>query len=345
MMNDPGDILLRRYLEGSCTQAEEEQIEAWLQQDSSHADRLEQFAIRNAGSSTGNIDEGHIKATLLQKIDDRTPDATADSSISSLPNTYLHKKDKYQWVATAAVILLTLSASVGIYVWQSHFLDQEITYVERTMPAGKTAILTLSDGSKVHLNSESTLRFPEKFGTASRKIFLEGEAFFEVAPDEERPFKVHAGNLKTTVLGTAFNIKAFPGEQDVKVAVEHGKVSVEKGQADSPDAMLLTRNQWAAFDKKSQKFTKESGDIRRLISWRDGVLYFHNKTVAEIVATLERWYGTEISIENEAIKSCVLHGEQQEESLENVLEAMQFALDVDYKSTEGGIIITGGRCK
>lgn len=343
MLKDPGDILLRRYLEGSCTQAEEAYVEAWLEEHPSHADRLEQFASRNADAV--DVDEERIKGNVLRQIGNEVTGTEGNTGKVAGQTKYPPNRSHTKWMATAAVILLALSVSTGIYLWQNQFSKQKIVYVERTMPAGKTATLTLSDGTKVYLNSESTLKFPKEFGPTSREIYLKGEAFFEVASDEERPFKVHAGNLQTTVLGTSFNVKAFSGDQDVQVAVEHGKVSVGKEQADSADTMLLTRNQWATFDKASQKLTKKTGDIRRFTAWRKGVLYFHGKTVADIVATLERWYGTDIIIQNEGIKDCMMHGEHKEENLENVLKAMEFALDMSYEFAEEGIIITGGRCK
>lgn len=323
---------------------EQLQVERWMEEDPSHAERLEQFAARNANMMP--IEEKHIKAKVLQRIGDRTVGKADYSKTFVIRGTTKHSAGKSiaRWGAAAAVMLLMLSTSIGIYLTQNRASEQEPVYVERTMPAGKTAILTLSDGSKVHLNSESTLRFPKQFGSKTREIYLDGEAFFEVTADEDRPFEVYAGNLKTTVLGTAFNVKAYPGEQQTQIAVEHGQVAVEKEDS-TRMSMLVTPNQWATFDKKNKKLKKESGDIHRIVAWKEGILLFHDRTVAEVTEMLERWYGTDIAVENEALNNCVLHGEHKEESLENVLEAMQFALDMNYKFTEEGVRITGGRCK
>lgn len=323
---------------------EQQQIERWLKEDPKHAERLERFAARNAPAIF--VDKKCIKAKVSQGIDDQTAGKAGPSKTFSIRNRtrYADRKLTTRWGAAAAVILVMLSTSIGIYLTQNRTSEQEPAYVERTMPAGKTAILTLSDGSKVHLNSESTLKFPKQFGPEKREIHLDGEAFFEITADEDRPFEVHAGNLKTTVLGTAFNVKAYPGEQQTQIAVEHGKVAVEKKDS-ARTALLINPNQWITFDRNNEELKKESGDIRRIIAWKDGILLFHDKTVAEVIEMLERWYGTDIIIENEALNNCVLHGEHKEESLENVLEAMQFALDMNYKFTEEGVRITGGRCK
>lgn len=323
---------------------EQLQVECWLEEDVSNAERLEQFAARN--SSTLTVEEGRIKAEVLQHIGDETAGWKNKSTARKTRSTTAYSQRSFitRWGAAAAVILLILSTCLGVYLMQNQDAMHGPVYVERTMPAGKIATYTLSDGSKVHLNSESTLKFPKKFGKESRKIYLEGEAYFEVTPDKDRPFEVYAGSLKTTVLGTAFNVKAFPGEQQTQIAVEHGKVTVEKeDSAGTP--ILITPNQWVTFDREREKMSRVSGDIRPIVAWKQRVLFFNGRTVGKVADMLERWYGTDIVVENEALKSCVLHGEHKEESLENVLEAMQFALDIDYRFTEQGVVITGGRCK
>lgn len=323
---------------------EQLQIERWLEEAPSHAERLKQFAARNAPALP--LEEERIKAQILEHIGDEAADKPDEFSTFNTrnPGKYTRRNFTVRWGAAAAVILLIFSTSFGMYLLQEQAPEQKTAYVERTLPAGKTAIFTLSDGSKVHLNSESTLKFPKEFGEESRKIYLDGEAYFEVRSDEDRPFEVYAGSIKTTVLGTAFNVKAFPGEQQTQIAVKHGKVAVEKEDSVNT-SLLLTPNQWATFDKNQKEFQKESGDIRPIVAWKDRILFFHNKTVADAANMLERWYGTEIVVKNQALRSCVLQGEHKEESLENVLEAMKFALDMDYKFTGKKVIITGGSCK
>lgn len=354
MTNHPGDIVLKLYLDGSCTQTELQKVEAWLDEDSVHADKLEQFASRNTGDDS-EMNTEQVKAGLFQQIDDEESSAADTSVQKEAPkvkkrNTrgYSEKK-RTHWVAAAAIIFLMLSSLVGLYVHQSRNIEQEPVVEERSVPAGKTLNLTLEDGSKVLLNSGSSIKFNKPFSKDSREVLLTGEAFFEVEADKNRPFKVHTGSLKTTVLGTAFNVKAFPKERKVQVAVEQGRVSVERrtdnASVNKESATVLKPNQWVTFDRESKNLKKEFGNIYEMIAWKDGVVFFHNKSVNDLVPILKRWYGIDIMIENNAIKECVMHGTYKEESLENVLKAMQFALNIDYEITKETITLTGGQCK
>lgn len=108
--------------------------------------------------------------------------------------------------------------------------------------------------------------------------------------------------------------------------------------------MILEPDQWATYHTKSGELKKEEGDVQEFVAWKDGMLLFHNKRVSEVVEMLERWYNTEITVKNEAVKNCLIHGEHKNESLENVLKTMQFTLDIDYAFTKEGVTITGGRC-
>lgn len=344
MTKNPGDILLRRYLKGHSTEAEQKKIERWLQEDPSHADRLERFVEKHTGQVEVEVDS--VKTELLKSIED----AASNRSDSPSPNREMTRTSggRGSWIAAAATILLILSASVGGYLIFTDTPASESEYIERTIPPGKVATITLSDGSKVQLNSASTLRFPKQFSSTVRKVYLSGEAFFEVRSDKDRPFKVYAGNVRTTVLGTAFNVRAFPEENQARVTVAEGRVSVDvitSEEDSSSTTMLLQPNQWATYSDSGKQLQKGQGEIRELIAWKDGILIFDNKTLSEAIDIMERWYGTEITLKNEALKDCVLHGEYKDENLENVLEAIEYALGIHYSLTDKGVVISGGGCK
>lgn len=349
MTKIPDHNLFFRYLEGTCTKSERERIEQWLMEDPSHADEFEQFVTEH--SEAVSIDNDRIERDLFRNINQISDDPLNLSSLPakrfSLPSSGgSQKRTVTHWVA-AAVILIILASSTIIHLWLTDRPEvEDPVFVERTIPAGKSAMITLPDGSRVRLNAESRLRFPEKFSSTAREVFLEGEAFFEVAAENNRPFHVYANYLKTTVLGTAFNVKAYPAGDAEQVTVVHGKVSVEREEADGSSLapVILEPDQWATYHPKSGELKKEEGDVQEFIAWKDGVLLFHDKRVSEVVKMLERWYNTEITVKNETVKNCLIHGEHKNESLENVLKTMQFTLDINYAFTEEGVTITGGRC-
>lgn len=260
----------------------------------------------------------------------------------------------HAWIPAAAVILMALTSAYFSYHWQSEqaalpeVVQNEI--IEQVVPAGTSKTLTLSDGTRVHLNSGSILRFSENFASQneSRDVYLEGEAYFEVTNRGDKPFIVRSAELETTVLGTAFNVKAYPDDGLTQVVVAEGLVSVKQSgtEKSSDESLMLEPNQWVTFDTHKKTIQKENGDIRKFIAWKEGVLLFDDHTVAEVSSILERWYDTTIQIENEEVKNCQIHGEYQDRSLETVLKMMQFTLDIAYEFVDDrGVRITGGGCR
>ncbi len=350
MTKVPDDNLILRYLEGNCTYQEEKQLEEWLTKDPSNADRFEDFVVENSRSVA--IDKNQIRMKLFRKINETPDHAAGAAPLSETHLSYpgiIHKRERAQWFIAAAVIIIIFTTGILTYLSQANDPElQEPEMVEHTVPAGTTATITLSDGSTVWLNAESTLRFPENLGMDSdiREVFLEGEAFFEVTKNDEKPFILYSGQLETTVLGTAFNVKAYPDEDLMQIAVSEGKVMVKQRYTEiSSKPVFLESDEWATYSHTSKELKKEQGDIREMIAWKDGVLLFHDKTVAKAVRMLERWYNTKIVVEEEIVKNCRIHGEYKDRSLETVLKMMEFTLDVNYTFTDEGVIISGGMCQ
>lgn len=351
MMKSPGDYLLLRYLEGSCSPEERKQIEKWLLADPSHADKFEMFALKYA--SPVSIDKNSVREEIFRSINE-TSDLSGNQVVFpekhiSQPQLLRMRTRLHQWLPAAAVIIIALTGGIFTYFWHSDVPEAvEVALIEHAVPPGTSKTITLRDGTTVRLNAGSTLQFSENFGmgTEKREVFLEGEAFFEVTNTGDNPFVVHSAKLETTVLGTAFNVKAYPADDLMQVSVAEGMVYVkQKSEEFESESVLLEPDQWATYEQTSGTFNKEQGDIRGFIAWKDGVLLFHDKTVAEVSTMLERWYDTTIHIENEEVKDCLIYGEYQDRSLETVLKMMQFTLDIDYAFVDEGVSITGGDCQ
>ena len=185
-------------------------------------------------------------------------------------------------------------------------------------------------------------------------MILEGEAFFEVSEDPERPFMIRTGDLITTVLGTTFNIRFYPEEPQIKVAVASGKVRVEKAEnkstpqedADDKAAAVLKANMLASYNQANSQLKVESREsIADLIAWKEGVLKFSGTRFSEVVKTLEKWYGVKINVENERLGDCVIFGEFKNESLMRVMQTLQYAIDIDYQLTDQGLTVNGLGCE
>lgn len=255
----------------------------------------------------------------------------------------------YQWVKVAAILLISAGLSF-FYVEVVRDIPEEpvVEMREKTPGPGEKVRFVLPDGTQVHLNSESRLEYPSAFDGNTREVRLEGEGYFVVTRDEEKPFLVHTGDVTTRVLGTSFNVRAYPEDPGVNVAVASGKVAVEESGDDDENRqnVILEADQWANYEVGEQRFSTGSGDVTLFTAWNSGVLLYQDKTLSEVVLQLERWYGVDIRFENEAIKECVIRGEHRDESLENVLEAITYAfVDMKYHMEDRKVLLTGRGCR
>ena len=193
---------------------------------------------------------------------------------------------------------------------------------------GMKKSITLSDGTFIKLNADSEIKFPKKFIGETREVYLKGEAFFDVKKDTAHPFIIHSGEISTTVKGTSFNIKAFKNEETIKVSVVTGIVEVENKVSSK---LTLIPNEEAVYNINDKNIIKRPFDLNE-IAWREGVLYFKDCMLGEMITKLERWYGVEFIIENKkvAIKNGYT-GKFQNESLNEVLENISFAGNFQFK--------------
>ena len=150
--------------------------------------------------------------------------------------------------------------------------------------------LVLSDGTRVWLNSESELEFPVAFGRGEREVRLRGEAFFEVARDSARPFYVVAGDVRTRVLGTSFNVKAYANEPAVTATLFTGKIEVAPLK-DLARRVVLSPGRQAAWDGRGGEMTVADADLRHVAAWKNGMFIFNGENIDAITRQIERWYG------------------------------------------------------
>lgn len=199
----------------------------------------------------------------------------------------------------------------------------------------------LPDGSSVWLNAESRITFPDHFG-ATRKVTLEGEAFFDIEKDAEKPFIIEAGKAEIKVLGTSFNVKAYPEEKMVETVVVTGTVAIEGPKAQPP--ITLTPNQKAVYRYGENSFWKETVEIREAVSWRNGILTFTDADLPEVIKKLERWFDVEFDVITAAITNCKVTATFDNLALEQIMEQLQFIAPITYEIEEKTVTLWGKGC-
>lgn len=249
------------------------------------------------------------------------------------------------WRIAASVAIL-IAAGIGLYLTRGG--TPEIRYITETTRRGEQRTVDLPDGSVVRLNAESAITFPEQFAALdTRNVQLDGEAFFDVARDETKPFVIRSGDLVTTVLGTSFNIRAYPEDQMIAVTVATGKVKIESvGHAQQGNAnQVLVPGEQGLFDKMTAAITRTNVNLEKYLAWKDGTILLEGASLEEATAILGRWYNAEFIIKNPGLKSCAIDGKFRNDKLENILENLRFLMGIEYRiEANNRIIIDGVSC-
>ncbi len=235
----------------------------------------------------------------------------------------------------AAIIAFLILSGLSILLVHpkskiSHVASQNNDWVIKKNPLGQKSTIFLSDGSEVVLNSGSSIKYIEDFTEHDRTLYLEGEAFFTVNKDTLRPFRVHSGELITEALGTTFNIRAYPEEATISVALESGKVQITQLKGMNTSLTLAPGHQ-IKFDQANGESIVIPFDSREILSWKSGIIYFKNSSEQQVFSRLEKWYGVKFQInKSPSNKKWSYTAEFSNKSLENVLQSIGFSMDFNF---------------
>jgi len=241
-------------------------------------------------------------------------------------NTWL--KPALKVAASMALVISTVFIYTKVSEYNSDQVTTQISFQTKSNPQGRKSTIFLKDGSKVILNSESSISYDENFSSGIREINLEGEAFFEVVKNPEKPFVVKSGGVSTIALGTSFNVRNYK-EDNIAVSLVTGKVRVDKEGKSGMDNILMPGEKLIYFREKGQFKKQKYNDYEDLL-WKDGILSFKKASISDVVSNLERWYGVEIEITVPSNKKVSYGGVFKDQNLKQVLEAVGFTLNFDY---------------
>ncbi|MGS2761559.1 FecR family protein [Sinomicrobium sp. M5D2P9] len=246
------------------------------------------------------------------------------------------------WGKIAASMIILFGLGLSIYLkWNTPAKTPPITILEKSTDWGQKLSLTLTDGTEIRLNAGSTIKFPEKFTGDTREVELTGEAFFNVARNPKKPFIIKSDAIRTTVLGTSFNIHTFPENEEITITVATGKVKV----ASDSSAVFLGPDEQGVFDKKSNRISRRKTDIKNFIQWKDGIIHFKDTSLLQVTKVLEAWYGVTFVFAEEKLKNCHLTAIYNNEILSVVLESIQYTKKgLQYEYLEDNKILIKGRC-
>ncbi len=323
-----------RFLNNLSSPKERREVVSWLNEPGSEEEVFEFFQTRWEKGSFDRIDEEKAKL-ILAKIHR----ATGKGNNGILRNTNLgHKFAKWGRIAASYFLL-----GFSIYFLREGFLFEKpilpseahvANLIERKTRAGEKLSILLPDKSSVILNSLSTIKFYSDFGTVSRELEIEGEAFFEVAENREIPFLVTVGGITTKAIGTAFNV--FSRGDVVKISLTEGKVRVLSSVA----SMDLMPGEMATIQgEKRRDLVKGKFDKNHSFRWKDGEISFRSKKFGDILKTLEDWYGVEIVIQGDLNSNRKITGIFKNDNLRDVLTGLGYFMNFDFKLIDNHVTL------
>lgn len=245
-----------------------------------------------------------------------------------------------RWVAAASVLLL-----LAIGLWQ--LAPRKEMIVAQTQ-AGERLEVTLPDSSKVWLNGNTRLEYARNF-RKNRNVRLSGEAFFDVQPDVEHPFVILSGVLEATVLGTSFNVRAYPGEKQIEVTVKTGQVRlhlIEPMAKSAPvrESVMVEAGKSAVFSVEGEQLQSLESGISNADSWKEQRLDFEATPMDEVITAMERYFGITLEVANPNILNCTLDGAFDQAKPDEIFQIFNITMGLDVSYEEGRYVIRGEGC-
>lgn len=341
--------ILARYMAGECSRQEEQEVEEWAKKNTDNAQKLVEFRrIWNMSKETDQdyeeFDAGAGWGKLVSRLsrEEALKSASGKENYGSIQTvrTSIHSTAR-QFMRFAAIFLITGLAGFLVYqnLYRAEPATEQPTLREISTDRAQRVNLTLSDGTKVLLNAESTIKLPAHFHPDIREVFLQGQAYFNVAPDPEKPFLIHVSGTKIRVLGTSFSIRSYPEDVQVLVAVKEGRVIFEADNARDSQKAILTKGHLGRYHLDTQKI--ESGqleNIDRYLSWIDGHLRFDETSMYDVAVALERRYDVRVTFTDEEIRYMKVTAFLKSRSIKNVLNVITRSLHINYSLNDDRVM-------
>jgi transmembrane sensor len=308
-------------------------------------DKQEMFALFHQAEN-----EYELKSNLLEELnnskvpDTNTPDFKQifKRLWEKIEKSKAHPKANTRFLNTfikvAAAVVIGLF--IGIYI-TSIKTNKEPVYYAAYSPRGSVSEMVLPDGSIIFLNSDSRIKYSIDGEKGVREVFLNGEAWFEVENNKEKPFVVHTPFYDVNVTGTQFNVKAYETDNKVTTTLEEGEVIIHSTKnIRLAENITLKPGEQVAFDKSSKELTIKMVNTKWFTSWKDNKLIFVNMNMKELIILLERKYGVDIEVKNKAILDLHFDGTIKNETIIEILDIIKKTLAINYKIVGQKIEIT-----
>ncbi len=321
------EIIIQKYLQGITSEEENQQLQQWIQQSPENKKRL--FA------------EKDIWETFSFHTNQKAYDSFSELEIlKNRINFKISGTNRLKrMLQIAAVLLITFGLG-----WSSQYIsftqkqgEAETVMQKIFVPKGQVNQIFLADGTRIWINSESLLTAPSVFNANERKVILSGEAFFEVAKDRKRPFKVEVNGQEIEVLGTSFNVRAYDNSNEIETTLETGRIQLRIGN----QITVLNPGEQSNFNRDERKLAISRVDPVSFSSWKDGRFEFQNEDLIEVFKVIERWYDVEITADETYFAGMHFSGViKRNKDAKHFLEMLNHTIPIKYQINSDKIKIS-----
>ena len=349
MHPDPGpsDIEIAKYVAGECGPAEERAMDARIAESLELRERVARMRrVLDGDGAEPSTDADRLWANFAARAARMVPIEGGRPALRRRARAAFDESSLARVASAAAFVILVGGAALWVATRSPAaappFAEEPSHY--RTS-RGQYATIQLTDGSRVTLAPESRLTIPATFGRGVRDVALDGEAIFSIAHDAARPFRVHARGARIEDIGTRFDLRAYPDDRVVIVAVVEGAVALGRDRADSGSApraaaegVVLHRGDLASLDTSGQAFTRHRAPVADYIAWANGRLVFVAQPLPEVLATIGRWYDVDVRVPDAGLATRLVTAQFSTQSPGEMIDAL--AIAVDARIERKGRVVT-----
>ncbi len=336
----PDYDLLAKYFAGEASATQIKAIENWVAENPANKksyDRMHFLWMQSARTELEkkvNVTDAWTKMQFRMNAVKQQPHEIQ----LEVAEPSIYRKTARRLLQFAAVIVIALGVNFLL-----RLVNSEPEYISKESQLSSIEI-TLPDNSEIKLNKETKISYPEKFKGKQRHIKLEGEAFFEVEPDKEKPFVIDAQFAQIKVVGTSFNVQAY-NDDVVEVTVVSGVVELSNKETGG-EPVTLEKGEKGTIEKASGKAYKEVNEVEDELHWMTKKLIFKDMELSQVAETLSLAYNVEIVFEKESLKHCKWTIEIADSSIEEIMSILQSTLtNLDIKQTDNKFSIDGTACQ
>lgn len=325
--------LAEKYIKRECTPLEKKLMDKLLypSMDENNIWNEEEFEIKKV-----------THKRILEKINKAIDESEIPAGNEKISKNHNFIYGYLQLAKVAAFVLILLSLLAGAVYISGVFSRNKndlVMNVKKTK-AGQKLIITLLDSTTITLNSESQLKIPDNYNKREREVYLKGEAYFDVAHNPEKPFIVHTNEFTIVDIGTAFDVKTFPGENDFSVSLVSGKVSIDKNNSYvNKIGIVLFPNEQYKYNKITGNGNVGKFDYLQAVGWKDNILKFDNEPLKEVLLRLHRAFGIQLDLQDKMFSNYGVTANFHNTSFLTILNSLKKLTRLNYMTeTEDNVI-------